>query len=32
MNLLISLAAKKRYLQEPAVSIILDLVDQVSNL
>ena len=26
---LISLAAKKRYLQEPAVSVILDLVEKV---
>ncbi|KAK0588417.1 hypothetical protein LWI29_000672 [Acer saccharum] len=28
-SLLISLAAKKRYLQEPAVSIILDMVDKL---
>lgn len=31
ISLLISLAAKKRYLQEPAVSIILDLVGKVCN-
>ncbi|KAI4299194.1 hypothetical protein L6164_032675 [Bauhinia variegata] len=29
ISLIISLAAKKRYLQEPAVSIILDLVEQL---
>lgn len=28
-SLIISLAAKKRYLQEPAVSVILDLVEKV---
>lgn len=28
-GLLISLSAKKRYLQEPAVSVLLDLVEQV---
>lgn len=30
-NALISLASKKRYLQEPAVSIILELVDKLSS-
>lgn len=29
MSALISLAAKKRYLQEPAVSIILEFVEKV---
>jgi DNA polymerase phi len=29
-NVLISLASKKRYLQEPAVAIILELVEKVS--
>lgn len=32
ISLLISLAAQKRYLQEPAVSIILDLVEKVGIL
>ena len=29
ISLIISLAAKKRYLQEPAVSVILDLIEKV---
>lgn len=29
ISVLISLAAKKRYLQEPAVSIILELIEKV---
>lgn len=29
-NVLISLASKKRYLQEPAVAIVLELVEKVS--
>ena len=29
-NALISLASKKRYLQEPAVAIILEMVEKVS--
>lgn len=32
ISVLISLANKKRYLQEPAVSIILDLVEKVCIL
>jgi len=32
ITVLISLANKKRYLQEPAVSIILDLVEKVCIL
>lgn len=32
ISVLISLANKKRYLQEPAVSIILDLVEKVCTL
>lgn len=31
-SLLISLASKKRYLQEPAISIILELVEKVPDL
>lgn len=29
-SLIIALAAKKRYLQEPAVSVILDLIEKVN--